>query len=123
MAMKKLYRITRGFITAHYKQAVLYTVLVFVISSVAIYSSELRLIASFPFAFSIGAVIRLTTYKTGKIPIIMIDKTWDRYRRKYSGEELEQKYRELSLKNASVFFLIEIITLLIWGICEVLRLF
>ncbi len=65
----------------------------------------------------------LITYKTGKIPLIMIDRTWDAYRLKYGEEEAEIKYKEMRIRNAVIFFILAIAISLVMLFFEALELF
>ena len=72
------------------------------------------------FAFSLLTTFRLITYQTGKIPFFMSDTTWNIYKLKYSEDEIDEKYKEMSIAHATTFFALSLIGLLIWIICEIL---
>ena len=121
--IKNIYNRTKDFLIKHYKLSVSITILLTVISSVAcVYSHDVKLPA-LSFAFSLLALLCLITYKTGKIPFIMIDRTWDAYRLKYGEEEAEIKYKEMRIRNAVIFFILAIAISLVMLFFEALELF
>ena len=95
-------------------------VLMIFVTSIAIMVSKLKILAAITFGFSIVCFIRLITYKTGKIPFISIDKTWQRMRLKYSQEEAEEKYKEMSIKSATDCFVISVFSFIVWVVSEVI---
>ena len=121
--IKNIYNRTKDFLIKHYKLSVSITILLIVISSAAcVYSRNINLPAS-SFLFSFFALMCLITYKTGKIPLIMIDRTWDAYRLKYGEEEAEIKYKEMRIRNAVIFFILAIAISLVMLFFEALELF
>lgn len=118
--MKKTHSYIKGFLISRYKLSVIYCTVHFLISCIAcVYSALIPIVAVY-FAFSLITILRLITYKTGKIPFLMTDKTWEKYRLKYSEEDLEQRYKEMSIKRAACYFIIYNVSFLVWVICEVL---
>jgi hypothetical protein len=99
----------------------LISITMFLISGIAAISSDLIYILFVVFAFSMASFFRLFTYSFGKIPIVMSDKTWERYRNKYSREELEERYKEMSIKRASFYFVAAIISFAIWLPWEIIQ--
>ena len=75
------------------------------------------------FAFSLLALLCSITYKTGKIPFIMIDRTWDTYKLKHTEEETEIKYKEMRIRNATIFFILALAFSLVMLFFEILELF
>ena len=125
--MKKIRSSIKAFISNHYKLAFFVTVILLFAAIIGVaYSlvdySKVNWLLTVCFGLSIAAFLRLTTYKNGKMPFFMSDKAWDNYRLKYSGDELEQKYEEMSLNRATDYLTISIITFVIWVICEIFRL-
>ena len=116
--MKKLHSIMKNFLIKHYKLGVTISILIFICCSIGSIYAELKYLVVLGFASSLATLARLMTYKTGKIPIFMIDKTYDLYRRKYSSEEVDRKYEEMSINHATTFFIFSIPSALLWGICE-----
>lgn len=116
--MKKLHSIMKNFLIKHYKLGVTISILIFICCSIGLVYAEIKPLVALGFGFSLAALMRLITYKTGKIPIFMKDSIYNSYRRKYSGEELDQKYEEMSINHATTLFIISIPSALLWGICE-----
>ena len=56
---------------------------------------------------------------TGKIPFAK-DSTYYHLRRKHSDDELEEKYEEMSIKRATVYFIIAVLSFIFWIVCELL---
>lgn len=117
--MRKVYFYTKAFLIRHYRVAFYLSLFVCLIGGVASkYSAHSHFI--FPvFGFSLASIIRIGTYRVGKIPFFMRDSTWNRYRLKYSGEELDEKYKEMPLTRATWYFLLMILSLFIWVIIEI----
>ena len=84
--------------------------------------SKMPVLCASVFGFSLITVIRLMTYKTGKIPIVMTDKLWEKYRLKYPEEIAETRYKETSIKRASSYFILTMFSFILWVICEVIAL-
>ena len=116
--MKKSYLKIKSFIEKHTTISAIISILILVITAVAMFYSELVYTLALPFAFSIMTFSRIGTFKHGKIPIFMHDKTWDSYRLRYSGEELEIKYKEMSLKRAAIYFFLALVSFAIWVVTE-----
>lgn len=121
--MRKIFKYVEKFIICHYKLSLLVASSVFTIGCIAsVYSRFIAPAAGF-FAFSLASLLRLITYKTGKIPFIIIDKTWDKYRLKYSEENLSEEYKKMCIKRATIYLMIAIVFLLIWSACEIVSCF
>ena len=122
--MKKVYLKTKDFLVNHRKISIFICALLFVISALSLIYSSVKLLVAATFGFSLSTMLRLTTYKVGKIPVFMTDTTWNSYELKYgseySKEELETKYKEMSIRRAALYFLLCIISFLIWAICELI---
>ena len=74
--------------------------------------------------FTLGAAtLRLVTHKIGYIHLSG-DSLWYRckskYRKEFSEEEIDEKFKELSLRNATVYLMIGIASLIIWMIVELI---
>ena len=118
--MKKLYACVKKFISNHYRLSRFFVISIIFASGIATIFSALQNLLFWPFAFSICALFRLITYKNGKIPIFMIDYTHRHLELKYSGDELEEKYEEMSIKRATIYFIIAVISFFLWIVCELL---
>ena len=118
--MKKIHTALRSFLKTKRKTSFLIIALIFLVSSIAIVVSKLKIMAAIPFGFSIICFIRLITYKNGKIPFISSDKTWQKMRLEYPKEEAKEKYKELSIKNATTYFTICVLTFVMWIVTEIL---
>ena len=117
--IKYIYIQVQKLINAHYKFALTISIALIVLSGMgAVYSDSFVLIKALIFALAIASVLRITTYRIGKIPFLVLDKTWDTYSLKYSKEEAKRKYKEMSIKRASVYFLLALVTFLSWIVCE-----
>ena len=117
--MKKLYSKFNDFISVHYKIAFFISCILLAVGSIAIVYSEIKISAVVLFGCSLVASMRVVFYRTGKIPIFMSDTLWSVLSRKYSGEELDEKYKEKCLRSATIHFMLSILGLLIFIICEV----
>lgn len=120
LGIKKIYAFIKSFLTRHYRFAEIILFAVMITGCIsAIYLAGNLLIFIY-FATSIATIFRLSTYKHGKLPIFMFDKTWDSYKLKYSEDEFEDKYKEMSANRATVYFIITIIVFIIWILFAIL---
>ena len=117
--MKKLYSLVKKFILKHYNWSFFFTVNILLISGIAFFHARLTTLVAVFFSFSLLALCRLITYKTGKIPFAK-DSTYYHLRRKYSDDELEEKYEEMSIKRATIYFIIAVLSFIFWIVCELL---
>ena len=117
--MRKLHAYVKKFILKHYNWSVFFTVNILLISGIAFYNARLTNLVAVFFTFSLLALCRLITYKTGKIPFAK-DSTYYHLRRKYSDDELEEKYEEMSIKRATIYFIIAVLSFIFWIVCELL---
>ena len=117
--MKRILQKVMAFLVLHIKLSIFINAVIVVISGIAAIYSNQTLLLAVCFGTSLAALFRLVVYHVGKIPIFMSDKLWDRYRLKYSEEKLDEKYKETSIKRASIYFSISIVLFLVWIICEV----
>jgi len=108
-------------LTSHYKFACFVSTSVFLTGCVAASYSELKFLVAVYFMFSLITIIRLLTYKFGKAPIIMNDKTWEKYRLKHPDDELEKIYKEMSLRRAAYYFFFSLLTFLVWILVEIIK--
>ena len=120
VAIKKIYKTIKSFLAQHSKLGIFISASLFLVGCIAAIYSTSKPFVFIYFAASLAAIFRLTTYKTGKIPFIMIDKTWDSYRLKYPEEELEDRYKEMSIARATIYFIISVIAFILWIIFELL---
>ena len=90
------------------------------VSGIATFYSTLHNLLFWPFGSSLCALFRLISYKNGKIPFFMIDYTRRNLELKYSGDELEEKYEEMSIKRATIYFIIAVLSFIFWIVCELL---
>ena len=92
---------------------------ILLISGIAFFHARLTTLVAAFFSFSLLALCRLITYKTGKIPFAK-DSTYYYLRRKYSDDELEEKYEKMSIKRATIYFIIAVLSFFAWIVCELL---
>ena len=118
--MKKVYTRFKRILLLHYKMSVFFATVLVLVSSISAVFSTFPIFVVPCFSFSLATLLRLITYKTGKIPIFMMDKTWDEYKFKYSTDEIEKKYEEMSINRATLYFMLAIPSFIIWGIVELL---
>ena len=118
--MKKVYTRFKRILLLHYKMSVFFATVLVLVSSISAVFSTFPILVVPCFSFSLATLLRLITYKTGKIPIFMMDKTWDKYEFKYSTDEIEKKYEEMSINRATLYFMLAIPSFIIWGIVELL---
>ena len=117
--MRKIYKFIKIFVA---KLSLLNLVLlgvVCIISAGMIVSEASQWLAGIAFCASVYGGMRLITYRFGKIPLFMSDKTWNAMSIKHGEEKAEELYREMSLKCATVSYIIAIVALvlaLVWEI-------
>ena len=116
--MKRIYGAFKQFLTKHYKLGFFISISITLLSGVRTIFPEVNFAIVLAFAGGVVSFSEIISYRVGKIPLFMIDKTWDHYRLKYSGEELEEKYKEHSLKWASIGFMVAVISFGVWIIIE-----
>lgn len=116
--MKKVYYSLVRFLTSHNKIGLFLSAAMFLTGCIACFYSSLLFLVAVYFLFSLAASFRIITYKTGKISLFMIDKTWQHYRMKYNEEESRARYKEMSIKRAAIYFLISLSVFFVWIICE-----
>ena len=119
--MKRIYGIFKKFLTKHYKLGFFVSISIALLSGVRTTFPGLNIAIVLAFAGGVVSFSEIISYRVGKIPFFMIDKTWDHYRLKYSGEELEEKHKEHSLKWASIGFMIAVISFAIWLPWEIIQ--
>ena len=126
--MKKLYEKFKTFFSKHYKLGITISVVILVTSSVAVVCSNGHpmAITTVCFITALPALFRFITYRTGHIPILSRDMTWNgfsfKHRKEYSEEEIDEKFKEMSLRNATTFLMISIASFIIWMIVELMLL-
>ncbi|MBE6536350.1 MAG: hypothetical protein E7673_00200 [Ruminococcaceae bacterium] len=122
--MKKIYSYVKNMIVARYKLMFAITMILFFVSIISLFFHHVTPVAGLYFAGSFISLTRLITYKTGKIPIFAIDKTWNviewRKRKELTYETKEELYEKMSLKSASIHFIIAVFGLCMWIVCEIL---
>jgi len=118
--MKKFLFNIKNFLTNHYKLGILITFFNTVIGFIAAFYSKLLFFVVVFLISSSFSLYNLIFYKIGKYPFIMIDTTWNSLRLKYSEEEAQKKFKEISFKRASVCFLIASLSFVTWAILEVI---
>ena len=96
--------------------------IIFAFGCYELVTCELNGIAIFIFGFPMLTNVRLITYKYGKPPIFMSDKTWNSFQFKYSKEEIESKYKEMSIKRATIYFILSVLFFVSFIIYEVVLL-
>lgn len=106
--MRKFFEHVKKFILSHYKFSFFVMLLMFVLLGIVSVHSSMNVLSITSFVFSFISAFRLFAYKTGKIPIFMIDKTWNKYKLKYSEEEVEKQYKIMCINRATVYFIIAI---------------
>ena len=123
MKKRKPFEPLEKFIVCHYKFSISVVSLMFMIGSIASVYSDFVAPVSMVFVFSLASVLRLIIYKTGKIPCIMIDKTWEKYRLKHLEEHIVDKYKKMCIKRAAIYSTIAIVFMIIWIVCELVACF
>ncbi len=94
--MKKVYSGIESLITNHSRIAIFLTVIMMLASGIAAIdsNSDFLLIVFF---FSICSMLRIISYRNGKIPFFMRDTTWENYRLQYPEDEAIEKYKKTSI--------------------------
>ena len=111
---------SKGFVKRKRKFVLYSSIFVLITSAISMRYSKLLWLIAFMFGGSLLCIVRTLTYKVGKIPFLMSDKTWDSLRLKYSEEEADEKYRELSLKVAAICYPISVISFIVWATIEII---
>ena len=122
VVMKKIYNKVSQFVLHHRKATAFLSSVIFLVGCCAGIYSNAKILSALVFGFSLLTLWRLMTWRTGKIPIFMSDKTWDRYRIKLSAEEADYKFKEMSMKRATLYFFLSLIVTPIWILWELLSL-
>lgn len=117
--MKKVYFWTKDFLVHNFKISCFVMANLVLIGSISIIYARTKFFAILTFIFALTAIYRLTVYKIGKIPFLVKDTTWNRYRFKYSKEEALLKYKGMSIARATLYFLFAILSLFLWVVCEI----
>ena len=118
--MNKIYQTLKNFLKRLYTLSYLLLFITIISTGIGLIYSKYVYIVVIPFSFSVAALIRLTTYKTGKISFFMRDKTWNVYEFKYSKDEIEEKFKEMSIKRATIYFALDVTFFIIWVLVEVI---
>ena len=122
--MRKIYLKLKSFLKEHYKLGFSITILLLIISAILItYHVPTSFIMGVcVFTFGV-AMLRLVTHKNGYI-YLSGDSLWysckRKYRNEYSEEEIDEKFKELSLRNATVYLMIGIASFIIWLVVELI---
>ena len=123
VAVKKLYSKTQLFILSHFKLTVSIMVsAVFIGFATVAYldkHSKITILSAMICAFPFATLCRLFTYSVGYIPIVMYDTLWLSCSSKYSKEEAEEKYKEKSLRTATVCCMCTMISYILWMLLRV----
>ena len=113
--MKKLFNFFKGFIIKHFKLSMLIVLVTLTVSlyvSIKLYSEVFAFLSIFASGF---AVFRLITFKKGHIPFAG-DSLYYRIKRQckkndiFDYEDIDDKYKEVSLRHAAFFFTLNAIT-------------
>ena len=130
--MKKLFNFFKGFITKHFKLSMFLTLATLTASIYISIKLHFEVLAFFSVAAAIMSIFRLITFKTGHIPFAG-DSLYYRIKRQcekndiFDYEDIDDKYKEVSLRHAAFFvtfnaiafslLLIEIIIFAIVKVC------
>lgn len=118
--MKKIYCAISRFLSKYYVLNILVLSLITLIIGALIFFEPMHSLEPIAFVCSIYGGMRLITYKNGKIPFFMIDHTWDKMCVEHGEEKAEELYREMSLKHATVCYMIAVPTSVLAIIWEAL---
>ena len=120
--MRKIYSHIEKMIVTRYRLMFFVATVLFIVSIISCFYHHLPVTACAYFGASLVSLIRLITYKTGKIPFFAIDKTWNgiewRKRKELTDEAKKELYEKMSLKSAAIHFEVAIFGLCIWIVCE-----
>ena len=118
--MKKIYDFFIPIVRRYFYLTIFTFFFTTIISGALIIGGKARGLYVIPFFSSVLGLIRLTTYKYGKIPFFMSDKTWNTMINKYGEEKAEELYKEMSLKQATGAFIVSSISICVSLIVEFL---
>ena len=126
MVMKRIYNYIKNLIVTRYKLMCFITFLLFLSSIISVLCHHIPLTAGLHFGGSLVSSVRLWTYDAGKIPFIR-DSTFDaavrRNKRKNINVTPEELYKQISLRMASIHFIVAVLGFVLWIIVELLALF
>ena len=110
--MRRIFISFRNFIENHTKLTVVILLSFLITSCVMIKYSTFPIIPAITMFLTLITLSNIQRFKIGHIPLFMIDQTRAFYfsvhkcRRKYSKDELENRFREWSAKTAAVHFIL-----------------
>ena len=121
--MKRIYNHVKNLIVTRYKLMSFITFLLFLSSIISVLCHHIPLTAGLYFGGSLVSSMRLWTYDAGKIPF-MRDSTFDaavrRNKRKNINVKPEELYKQISLKMATIHFIVAVAGLILWTLVELL---
>ena len=120
---KKLYSLTANFLLKHHLLSITVGTAMLIISGTGAVFAEMQLLCGIAFFFSGVALFCFIFSKTGKIPFIMSDTTWNSLRLNHSYEEADIRYRLTMFKRATLCFISATILFFIWCITETILFF
>ena len=106
--MKTIYQAISRFLSRHYALNIFIFALILLVMGGIIVFSPAHTLEGVSFFCSVYGLMRLITYKNGKIPIFMRDYTWNRMSAEHDEEKAEELYREMSLRHCTVCYMIAV---------------
>lgn len=121
--LKNLYSLTANFLLKHRTLSITIGTAMLLISGIGAVFARIQLLCGVAFFFSGVALFCFIFSKTGKIPFIMSDNTWNSLRLKHSYEDADNRYRITMFKRATICFIPATILFFIWCIAETILFF
>ena len=119
--MKRIYKITEGFILNHARLQIVISIVMIVITGIMMASIYFPIPAGISFGGFLVGTVRLFTYKNGNVPIFMRDKSWESIKREETDEKVaDERFRSMSAKFATVSYIVAWSAFIIALIVEIL---
>ena len=118
-----MFKIFASFIRKSPKLSFTFAMMITIVAIIAARYAEIPLLVGFLFAGSLLSWSNIIGYMIGHIPFSR-DTVWHSFKKKYEDEEeAEEKYKEHTLKVASITYPIMILLFIAWVIIEIVALF
>lgn len=119
--MKRIYKITEGFILKHARLQIIISIVMMVVTGMMIIGLYFPIPAAISFGGFLVSAVRLFTFKNGNISIFARDRTWRYIKRKSpDSESADENFRTISAKVATVSYIIAWSAFIVSIIIEVL---
>ena len=119
--MKRIYKITEGFILKHARLQIVISIVMMVVTGMMIIGLYFPIPAAISFGGFLVSAVRLFTFKNGNISIFARDRTWRYIKRKSpDSESADENFRAISAKVATVSYIVGWIAFVVAIVLEIL---